>query len=132
MESRNFTQINRDGALLQETQITEGILKENAKICINKAPFFDLYGSTKYRLKLHAVSKALHLVVKVHHRGPGKKEQPRKKNLGLVCLCGRHHGLRCQQVASTLQGTESPGGCCAATPTKKNEVFDLQVKKIKK
>lgn len=32
-------------------------------------------------------------------------------------------------MATTLQGTESPGGCCAATPTKKNEVFDLQVKK---
>lgn len=31
-----------------------------------------------------------------------------------------------------LQGTESPGGCCAATPTKKNEVFDLQVKKKKR
>lgn len=25
-----------------------------------------------------------------------------------------------------LQGTDSPGGCCATTPTKKNEVFDLQ------
>lgn len=25
-----------------------------------------------------------------------------------------------------LQGTDSPGGCCTTTPTKKNEVFDLQ------
>lgn len=27
-----------------------------------------------------------------------------------------------------LRGTESPGGCCATTPTKTNEVFDLQQK----
>lgn len=25
-----------------------------------------------------------------------------------------------------LRGTDSPGGCCTTTPTKTNEVFDLQ------
>lgn len=25
-----------------------------------------------------------------------------------------------------LRGRDSPGGCCAPTPTKTNEVFDLQ------
>lgn len=31
-------------------------------------------------------------------------------------------------MATVLRGTDSPGGCCATTPTKTNEVFDLQQK----
>lgn len=39
-----------------------------------------------------------------------------EKNLGPVCLCCRHHGLRGQQVATVLRGTASPSGCCATSP----------------
>lgn len=72
------------------------------------------------------VSRILHSENKVQRGGPRKKAAEAKKNLGLVCLCRRHHGLKCQQVATMLRGTDSPGGCCAATPTKTNEVFDLR------
>lgn len=47
-----------------------------------QSPFFDLYGSTKYRLKLHAVSKALHLAVKCITVGRARKSSRGKRTSG--------------------------------------------------
>lgn len=47
-------------------------------------------------------------------------------------MVGRTDELRCQQVVTTLRGTESSGGCCIATPTEKNELFDLKRRVEKK
>lgn len=47
-------------------------------------------------------------------------------------MVGRNDELRCQQVVTTLRGTEPSAGRCTATPTEKNEVFDLKERVEKK
>lgn len=45
---------------------------------------------------------------------------------------GGNDELGCQQVVTMLRGIESCGGCCIASPTEKNEVFDQKERVEKK
>lgn len=94
--------------------------------CTQTKPFFWSWWKQKYWFALRVFTSAVHSVMKCM---AVKARQQREENLGLRCLCWRHHGMKCQQVAPVLQGTGPPARWCAATPTKTNEVFDVLVGK---
>lgn len=77
--------------------------------------------------------KVLHLAVKRTSPGSARTAargvrgvKKREPGASLSVMVGGNDEPRCQQVVPMLRGTESCGGCCIASPTEKNEAFDLK------